>query len=105
MDSRYAQDFDEVEVPMEEVSEEVQQKERDLKRVETCLEKLGDPCRSMSELYYHNKMSMEEISITLNYKNANTAKNLKYKSMSRLKQLSEEEQSKNEGHKYRGTRY
>ena len=93
-DSRYTGDYDEFEIPMEEVSEEVEQKERDLKLVEQCLEKLGDPCRSMLELYYHNRMSMEEITNTLNYKNANTAKNLKYKCMNRLKRLFEEEHSK-----------
>ena len=81
---------------MEEVSEEVQEKEMDLNLAEQCLEKLGDPCKSMLELYYYNKMSMEEITITLNYKNANTAKNLKYKCMNRLKRLFEEEKLKNQ---------
>lgn len=95
-DRRYTRDYDEFEIPMEEISEEVEQKERDLKLVERCLEKLGDPCRSMLELYYHNRMSMEEITNTLNYKNANTAKNLKYKCMNRLKRMFEEEYFNNQ---------
>ncbi len=97
-DSRYDRDYDEVDLVMEEASEEVVEKERHLKLVEKCLEKLGDPCRSMLELYYHNKMSMEEITTTLNYKNANTAKNLKYKCMNRLKRLFEEENAKSQGY-------
>ena len=95
-DTRYARDYDEIDIPMEEVSEEVQEKEMDLTLAEQCLEQLGDPCKSMLELYYYNKMSMEEITITLNYKNANTAKNLKYKCMNRLKRLFEEEKLKNQ---------
>ena len=39
---------------------------------------------------------MEEITTTLDYKNANTAKNLKYKCMNRLKRLFEEEKVKSQ---------
>jgi len=73
----------------EEVDHEL--KERQLQTVENCLEKLGEPCRTLLELYYFNKMSMEDIAAHLNYKNSDTSKNLKYKCLNRLRKLFREE--------------
>lgn len=51
------------------------------------LEKLGDPCKSLlTQFYYHNK-SMDEITTTMNYKNADTTKNQKYKCLKRLQHI------------------
>jgi RNA polymerase sigma factor (sigma-70 family) len=55
------------------------------------LEKLGQPCQKLIELFYYEKKSMEEISLILNYKNAETAKNQKCKCMVRLRKLFEHE--------------
>lgn len=55
--------------------------------------KLGDPCRQLIELFYYGRKSMEEITETLQYKNAETAKNQKCKCMKRLRKLYEEEQT------------
>lgn len=57
------------------------------------LSELGQPCQSLVELFYYEKKSMEEISVTLNYKNADTAKNQKCKCMARLRSLFEKELS------------
>ena len=45
---------------------------------------LGDPCRSILQLFYYKRMSMEDITALMGYKNAATTKNLKYKCLKRL---------------------
>lgn len=62
-----------------------------LKNVTSCLEKMGDPCKSILEQYYYHRKSMMEISETLDYKNSDTVKNLKYKCLQRLRQLLKKE--------------
>jgi RNA polymerase sigma factor (sigma-70 family) len=52
---------------------------------------LGQPCQRLVELFYYERKSMDEISLELNYKNADTAKNQKYKCMARLRSLFEKE--------------
>ena len=59
-----------------------------------CLQKLGDPCKTVLELYYFHGMSMEEIKEHLSYKNSRTAKNMKYKCLLRLKGLFQQELNK-----------
>ena len=68
--------------------------EESLQLVESCLEKLGEPCRSLLELYYYHSMSMEEIADRMNYKNRFTSKNLKYKCINRLRRIYIEELKK-----------
>lgn len=68
--------------------------ENQLKTVEKCLKILGEPCKSILEQYYYHKKSMEEITSTLDYKNADTVKNLKYKCINRLRKSFEEESFK-----------
>jgi RNA polymerase sigma factor (sigma-70 family) len=51
------------------------------------LEKLGNPCKSLLEQYYYHDQSMEEIARALGYKNADSAKNQKYKCLKRLQSL------------------
>lgn len=41
------------------------------------LEKLGQPCQRLIELFYYERKSMEEISAMMSYKNSETAKNQK----------------------------
>jgi RNA polymerase sigma factor (sigma-70 family) len=55
------------------------------------LEKLGQPCQRLIELFYYERKNMDEISVMLNYKNAETAKNQKCKCMARLRKLFEQE--------------
>ena len=68
--------------------------EESLQLVETCLDRLGEPCKSLLELYYYHSMSMEEIAERMNYKNRYTAKNLKYKCINRLRKIYIEELKK-----------
>lgn len=68
-----------------------QANEMDLRRVEKSLGMLGEPCKTLLELYYYKKSSMPEIAEVLQYKNADTAKNLKYKCLQRLRKIFEKE--------------
>jgi RNA polymerase sigma-70 factor (ECF subfamily) len=60
-------------------------------RAQTALEKLGQPCQRLIELFYYEKKSIAEITDTLHYKNPETAKNQKCKCMARLRKLFEQE--------------
>jgi RNA polymerase sigma-70 factor (ECF subfamily) len=60
----------------------------------SALERLGEPCRRLVELFYYERKSMEEIVTELNYKNAEVAKNQKCKCMKRLRRLCDEEMKK-----------
>lgn len=53
------------------------------------LEKLGQPCQQLIELFYYEKKNMDQISVLMNYKNPETAKNQKCKCMARLRKLFE----------------
>ena len=55
------------------------------------LARLSSPARKIIELFYYERKSMKEICALLNYKNPETAKNQKCKSMARLRKLFEEE--------------
>lgn len=55
--------------------------------METALQKLGEPCRSIIEAYYIKNQNMQEIATKFNYTNADNAKTQKYKCMVRLKKL------------------
>lgn len=68
--------------------------ENDLKTADLALEIIGEPCKSLLQLYYYKEMSMEEITILLGYKNADTTKNQKYKCMKRLQKAFKEYKEK-----------
>ena len=61
--------------------------EASLQMVEQSLHKLGDPCRTLLELYYFHNMTMEEIAKRLQHKNTDTSKNVKYKCLRRLRKI------------------
>jgi RNA polymerase sigma factor (sigma-70 family) len=61
--------------------------DENLKKIEKCLQELGDPCKTILELYYYQKLSVTQITEKLNYKNTDTSKNLKYKCLQRLKKI------------------
>jgi RNA polymerase sigma factor (sigma-70 family) len=60
-------------------------------RAKLALEKLGQPCQRLVELFYYEKKSMTDISNALGYKNPDTAKNQKCKCMARLRKLFQEQ--------------
>ena len=68
--------------------------EEKLDLVYECLRKIGPPCQHLLEQFYFQRRNMEEITLSLGYKNADTAKNQKYKCMGRLRKFYEEEFSK-----------
>ncbi len=53
----------------------------------TAMGQLGEPCRTILEDFYLNRMSMLEIVEKFGYTNADNAKNQKYKCLIRLKKL------------------
>jgi len=63
-----------------------------LQQVEANLDRLGEPCRSLLIEYYYHKRSMEQLVAMFDYKNADSAKNQKYKCLERLRKLMKENQ-------------
>ena len=61
--------------------------ESDLLVMYDALNKLGDPCKSLLQLFYFEKMSMTSIALLLGYKNSETTKTKKFKCLDRLKRL------------------
>lgn len=80
------QDFEDF-LEVEDTLDEKQQQEKQLTHLEDCLQKLGDPCRTLLTQFYYLKRSMQEIAEDLGYTNAANAKNQKYKCLQRLKKM------------------
>lgn len=94
-ESRITRDVDPAVIDLEEVSSwEYEEKELKLQVTESSLGQLGDPCKSLLELYYFHGLSMDEISERLNYKNRDTTKNLKFKCLTRLRKIFVQEMDK-----------
>ena len=74
-------------VPVEDDLESYEQKNRDFLVMESALQNLGEPCKSLLESYYLEKRSMVEIAADFGYTNADNAKNQKYKCLMRLKRM------------------
>ncbi len=76
------------------IPEEMNTSIEDMKKlqgVEKSLEILGNPCKQILELYYYHKKSMIDIAGTLGLKNPETAKNMKYKCLKRLRVICQNE--------------
>lgn len=73
---------------LEEVKDwEQEKKENDLLMIERGLVKLGEPCKTILELYYLHGMGLDELASHLNYKNSDTIKNIKCRCLIKLRQL------------------
>lgn len=59
------------------------------------LEKLGQPCQRLIELFYYENKNLQEIAEAMQYKNMDTAKNQKCKCMARLRKLVDQEIEQN----------
>jgi RNA polymerase sigma factor (sigma-70 family) len=55
--------------------------------MERSINNLGEPCKSLLDAFYIQKRSMQEISASFGYTNADNAKTQKYKCLMRLKKL------------------
>lgn len=75
---------DEVVDVSEEISEHLQ-KESDIEKMTSCMENLGEPCKTILKDFYVYKLSMDEISEKFGYTNSDNAKTQKYKCLQRLK--------------------
>lgn len=64
-------------------------RERELhyQQLDTALEQLGEPCRSLLKAFYHQDKSMQEIAGDFGYTNPENAKTQKYKCLNRLKKI------------------
>ncbi len=57
------------------------------KAIAQLLEKLGEPCKTLLQLFYYQKYSVEAIVNTMEYKNASVVKNQKVRCIKRLRTL------------------
>ncbi|AHM59364.1 sigma-70 family RNA polymerase sigma factor [Flammeovirgaceae bacterium 311] len=73
-----------------EAADHHDQREQNIDTVMACLDRLGDKCKEILQLYYYQNLSMEEIALSQKYKNAATVKNLKFKCLSRLRKMFKE---------------
>ncbi len=74
-------------VPVEDEIELHIKKNKNLIIMDTAMEKIGEPCKSLLKAYYFQKKSMPEIADHFGYTNADNAKTQKYKCLVRLKKL------------------
>ncbi|MEE9437644.1 MAG: sigma-70 family RNA polymerase sigma factor [Saprospiraceae bacterium] len=74
-------------IVLEAEREEKTEKEKQFVAIDIGLSKLGDPCKTLLQLFYYKKMKMDAISKLMGYSNPNTVKTQKYKCIQRLKKL------------------
>ena len=61
--------------------------EASLQMVQNLLSEIGEPCYPLLKLFYFNKMNWESIAKALGYKNVNSAKNMKYKCVLKMRKI------------------
>ncbi len=67
--------------------EELENNAVQFKHLAKCLDKLGDPCKTILHDFYISHLSMQEIADKMNYTNMDNAKTQKYKCLQRLKKI------------------
>jgi RNA polymerase sigma factor (sigma-70 family) len=87
--NRYSEPGDSMEqvVAVEDDLEAHEQRNAEYEMMEQAINHLGEPCKSLLESYYLQKLSMQAIASYFGYTNADNAKNQKYKCLTRLKKL------------------
>lgn len=90
---RKQQNFQEafIREPMEE--EIPEEKEEVYAMLESALQELGEPCKTLLTLSYYKNYSTDEIASALNYKSTDSAKTQKYKCLVRLKKIVQQQAS------------
>lgn len=83
---RNIQDFSEI-MAVEDDLEKHEEKDRQFELMESALNHLGEPCKTIIEDYYIQNKSMQEICEKFGYTNADNAKTQKYKCLQRLKKI------------------
>lgn len=62
-------------------------KEERYKMLDIGLIKLGDPCKTLLQLFYYSRMRLDEIQQIMGYETKDSVKTAKYKCIKRLKKL------------------
>jgi RNA polymerase sigma factor (sigma-70 family) len=63
------------------------EREAHYEQLNTALDQVGEPCRSLLKAFYHQDKNMQEIAADFGYTNPDNAKNQKYKCLARLRKL------------------
>jgi RNA polymerase sigma factor (sigma-70 family) len=79
-------DFQEY-LPVEDEVEQHNERDMQFTKMQSALQLLGEPCKTIIEDFYINNRSMQEICESFGYTNADNAKTQKYKCLQRLKKL------------------
>jgi RNA polymerase sigma factor (sigma-70 family) len=87
--NRFANNADNIAetVAVEEELEAHEKHNNDFILMETAMNKIGEPCKSLLDAYYIQKKHMQQIATEFGYTNADNAKTQKYKCLMRLKKL------------------
>lgn len=64
-----------------------QEREAHYQQLNSALDQLGEPCRSLLKAFYHQDKSMQVIAAEFGYTNPDNAKTQKYKCLTRLRKL------------------
>ena len=64
-----------------------EEREAHYEQLDSALDQVGEPCRSLLKAYYHHDKSMQEIAADFGYTNPDNAKTQKYKCLARLRKL------------------
>ena len=59
---------------------------QDVQLVSQQLTVMGDPCRTILQLYYYQNMNLDEITVLMGYKNRSTTKSKKHQCLKRLRE-------------------
>ena len=79
-------DYEDVLAVDEEV-EEHEEKDLQFVKMQSALEKLGEPCKTIIQDFYMHNLSMQDICEKFGYTNTDNAKTQKYKCLQRLKKI------------------
>ena len=63
------------------------EREAHYEQLNSALDQVGEPCRSLLKAFYHQDKNMQEIAADFGYTNPDNAKNQKYKCLARLRKL------------------
>lgn len=79
--------------PLEEMNDYHDEENKAL-WLDKIIQSLGAKCLEILQLFYYQKLSMEQIAQKLDYKNTDTVKTQKYKCIERAKQMAKEQSLK-----------
>ncbi len=87
LDERLGGDEDEQGIASEDDINVHHEREVHFEQLDSALEQIGEPCRSLLKAFYHHDKSMHVIAADFGYTNPENAKTQKYKCLGRLRKL------------------